>query len=386
MTRAAKPMRVAVLGGGPAGLYFAYRWSRGHPDDEVVLFEQNAADATFGFGVVFSDQALEFLRADDPETVDAIAGHMESWSDITIVHRGERVDIDGVGFSAVGRLTLLRLLQDRAATTRARLRYQTVVRSVDELADFDLIVATDGVNSLVRRSFEGDFRTSLSYHENKFAWFGTPRAFDTLTQTFVHTADGSFNAHHYRYAPGMSTFIVECDRPTWLRAGFDRLGPEEARAKCEAAFADVLAGSPLVANRSSWRNFPWVWNERWSFGNMVLAGDALHTAHYSIGSGTRLALEDVIALVAALEDAPGDLPAAFAAYEAARKPVVEKLVRASRVSADWYTGFADEMRQSPIDLSYSYIKRSGRIDDDRLRQMAPGFMARYAAAHGEMAA
>jgi 2-polyprenyl-6-methoxyphenol hydroxylase-like FAD-dependent oxidoreductase len=372
-------MRIAVLGGGPAGLYFAYLWKRRHPEAEVVLFEQNAAGSTFGFGVVFSDRALDFLRLDDPETADIIASEMESWRDMTLVHRGETVTIDGVGFSAIGRLHLLQLLQSRLATVGVVPRFSTPLQSVDDLADFDLVVAADGVNSLVRRSFEGDFGTSVSYLDNKFVWFGTTKRFETLTQTFIESADGTFNAHHYRYAPEMSTFIVECDRATWLRAGFDHLAPDDARARCEAIFAAVLDGHPLVANKSAWRNFPWIWNERWSHRNMVLVGDALRTAHYSIGSGTRLALEDVIALVKALDESPGDVRAGLERYEAERRPVVEKLVRAARTSADWYEHFPAHMRLAPIDLARSYITRSGRIDDQRLRQMSPGFMARYEA-------
>jgi 2-polyprenyl-6-methoxyphenol hydroxylase-like FAD-dependent oxidoreductase len=328
---------------------------------------------------VFSDRALDFLRADDPETADLITPRMETWRDITLVHRGERIAIDGVGFSAIGRLELLRLLQEQARSAGAELRYQRPVLSLDELAGADLIVAADGVNSLVRRSHEADFGTSVSHLANKFAWFGTTKRFETLTQTFVETEHGTFNAHHYRYQPAMSTFIVECDPATWLRAGFAEAGEEESRRICEETFADALDGRPLISNRSLWRNFPWIWNERWSFRNMVLVGDALRTAHFSIGSGTRLALEDVIALVKALEAEPGEVAAGLARYEAERRPAVEKLVAASKTSAAWYERFPEHMRLSPLELAYSYITRSGRVDDDRLRVMAPRFMARYAA-------
>ena len=209
-------MRVAVVGGGPAGLYFSALWQRRHRDDEVRLIEQNAADATWGFGVVFSDQALEFLRDDDPETVDAIASHMQAWRDIAIVHKGRRVPIDGVGFSAIGRLQLLQLLQRCAAEAGVALQFGHTVQSMTELAGYDLIVAADGVNSVVRRTFEGGFGVQLSHSLNKFAWYGTSKPFDTLTQTFVANELGTFNAHHYRYAPDMSTFIVECDPATWV--------------------------------------------------------------------------------------------------------------------------------------------------------------------------
>jgi len=371
-------MRIAVLGGGPAGLYFSYLWKRRHPDADVALFEQNPADATWGFGVVFSDRAMDFIGDDDPETAAAITARMETWSDLTLVHRGEEVAIDGVVFSSIGRLELLRLLQQRARDVGVRLHFDTRVASIDQLGDCDLIVGADGINSLVRRSFEGDFGTSSSYLDTKFAWFGTSKRFETLTQTFVETEYGAFNAHHYRYSPTMSTFIVECDRSTWLQASLDRLPPDESEALCQRVFAKTLDGHPLVSDKSTWRNFPWLWNDRWSMHNMVLVGDALHTAHYSIGSGTRLAMEDVIALAKALDKHPESLDGALQYYQADRRPIVEKFFKASKTSAAWYRDFANHMRLSPLDFAHSYITRSGRIDDVRLREMAPRFMARYA--------
>jgi 2-polyprenyl-6-methoxyphenol hydroxylase-like FAD-dependent oxidoreductase len=377
-------VRIAVIGGGPGGLYFAYLWKKRHPDAQVDLFEQNAAGATWGFGVVFSEQALEFLRADDPETVDAIAPRMQSWNNITLNLRGESVEIDGVGFSSIGRLDLLSVLQERVRAVGVTPRYETLIGSMDELKGYDLIVAADGLNSLVRRSFEGDFGTSVSYSANKFAWYGTAKRFETLSQTFVETGPGAFNAHHYRYAPDMSTFLVECDRDTWQRYGFADKTVEESKAICEHVFAQTLDGHQLVSNKSVWRNFPWIWNEHWSFKNMVLIGDALHSAHFSIGSGTRLAIEDVIALVKALES-ERELTLALVRYEAARKPVVKKLVTAARGSAAWYEQFPEHMKLGLMDFAYSYITRSGRIDEKRLRAMSPLFMARYEASRGEKA-
>jgi 2-polyprenyl-6-methoxyphenol hydroxylase-like FAD-dependent oxidoreductase len=371
-------VRIAVIGGGPGGLYFGYLWKRRHPEAEIDLFEQNAVDATWGFGVVFSEQALEFLRVDDPDTVDAIAPRMESWKNITLNLRGESVEIDGVGFSSIGRLDLLTILQQRASSVGVMPRYDTPIQSVDQLTGYDLIVAADGLNSLVRRTFEGDFGTSLSYSANKFAWYGTTRRFETLSQTFVKTEHGAFNAHHYRYSPDMSTFLVECDLATWQRYGFADKTVDQSKAICEQVFASTLGGHSLLSNKSVWRNFPWIWNERWSFKNMVLIGDALHSAHFSIGSGTRLAIEDAIALVKALE-AERDISAALNRYQAERKPIVRKLVTAARTSADWYEKFPDHMKLGLMDFAYSYVTRSGRIDDTRLRAMSPGFMARYEA-------
>jgi 2-polyprenyl-6-methoxyphenol hydroxylase-like FAD-dependent oxidoreductase len=369
-------MRIAVLGGGPAGLYFSTLWKIRHPQDQVTVYEQNPNGATFGFGVVLSERALDFLREDDPDTYDLITPRLETWREITLYHRGEQVRIDGMGFSAIGRLELIQLLQKRASSVGATLEFSHIVHSLEELAGVDLIVAADGLNSLVRRTFEGDFSPTLSYLDNKFAWYGTTKTFDTLSHTFVETKQGTFNAHHYRYAPDASTFIVECDRATWERAGFAEMAPDDAKLVCEGVFAEALDGHKLISNRSAWRNFPRLWCNRWSFRNMVLVGDALHTAHFSIGSGTRLALEDVIALVKALESG-ADLPAAFQKYEAARRPILEKLVRAANTSAEWYEHFDENMRLPPLEFAHSYITRSGRIDDERLRKASPLFMAKY---------
>ena len=368
-------MRIAVVGGGPAGLYFAALWKGRHVSDEVRLFEQNAADATFGFGVVFSDRALDFLREDDPDTAALIAPRMQHWRDMTITHRGQSIVIDGVGFSAIGRLELLQLLQQRARAAGVDCAFATAIDPAAQLAGYDLIVAADGAHSRLRRRYEAYLGTSLSHIGNRFIWYGTRKRFPTLTQTFVACEPGTFNAHHYPYSPCMSTFIVECDEATWVRAGFDAVGEEQARRVCEQVFSATLDGHPLVSNRSQWREFPLIWNARWSVRNMVLIGDSLRTAHYSIGSGTRLALLDALALVKALENAPGDLSAALLRFQSTRWAEVERLVAASRRSALWYERFATHMRLAPIDLAMSYMRRSERIDDSRLRVTSPRFMA-----------
>ncbi len=372
-------MRIAVVGGGPAGLYFAYLWKKRHPEADVRLLEQNPADVTWGFGVVFSERALDFLRADDADTVDLITPHMESWRNMTLELAGERIEIDGIGFSAIGRLALLQLLQRQARSVGVAMTFGTTVQSIEEAGEVDLVVGADGLNSVVRRSLEKDFGSSLDYGANKFAWYGTTRRFETLSQTFVATDRGAFTAHHYRYAPEASTFLVECDRTTWERTGFAAMTIEESQAACEQIFAATLGGHRLVSNKSVWRNFPWLWNRRWHVGNTVLVGDALHTAHFSIGSGTRLAMEDAIALVKALE-AENDVARGLARYEENRRPIVEKLVAAARTSAGWYEQFSAHMRLDPLDFAYGYITRSGRIDDARLRTLSPAFMRRYEAA------
>ena len=374
-------MRIAILGAGPAGLYLSYLIKRRGGAD-VAIIEQNAPDATFGFGVVFSDRALEFLREDDEATYAAIVPHMESWADMTLNLRGERVVIDGIGFSAIGRLQLLQLLQARAASAGVAPVYRRVVKNIDELVDFDLVVGADGVNSLVRRGLARELGASVQLLGNRFAWFGTAKRFETLTQTFIETEHGAFNAHHYRYAPGMSTFIVEMNASTFERAGFSALDESASRQECERLFAATLDGHPLISNNSIWRQFPIVHNARWSHGKYVLLGDALHTAHFSIGSGTRLALEDAIALDKALVT-HDDVPSALAAYETARRPILEKLVAGANGSAEWYEHFAEHMALKPADFAMSYITRSGRVDVERLRRLSPKFVVRYEREHAK---
>ena len=368
-------MKILIAGAGPAGLYLAYLVKRRLPGWELRVVEQNPRDSTFGFGVVFSDRALEFLRADDPETFDLITPAMETWTNLTVVHRGTPVVIDGIGFAAIGRLQFLRLLQRQLTTVSVFPEFEKIIEEKQELQGYDLVIAADGVNSFVRRSHGDAFGTSIIPLKNKFSWYGTTKPFHTLTQTFVSNEHGSFNAHHYRHSAQMSTFVVECDPATWERAGFAAMDEAGTLAYCERVFAQTLEGHPLVSNKSVWRNFPNLRNARWSAGNTVLLGDAQRTAHFSIGSGTRLAMEDAIALAKSLFEFKNDIPGALAAFEAARRPIVEKLVAAADASADWYERFPEHMRLAPREFAWSYMQRSGRIDPEKLRVIAPRFVA-----------
>ncbi len=368
-------MRIGIVGAGPAGLLFALLAKRRRPDDEIVIVEQNPRDATFGFGVVFSQGALGFLERDEPEIHRALGGETQSWPVQKIVHRDEPVIIDGNGFSAVARLTLIGLLQRLAQERGVRMEFGRTLESLTAFEGFDLVVGADGVNSVVRRLRGDHFEPRIEHLTNKFAWYGTEQVFECLTLTFRANEHGAFVAHHYRYSPGMSTFIVECDAMTWYRAGLDRMTDEESRAYCEGVFAPDLGGHKLLSNRSIWRNFPLLYCRNWTVDNIVLIGDALRTGHFSIGSGTRLALEDAIALERALAAAGDDVAEALKLFERERRPVVDKLVAAANKSSFWYERFADKMQLQPWELAYDYMTRSGRMSDERLRETAPGFMS-----------
>jgi 2-polyprenyl-6-methoxyphenol hydroxylase-like FAD-dependent oxidoreductase len=363
-------MHVAVVGAGPAGLLFSLLAKRRHPGWRVEVIEQNPPDATFGFGVVFSQGALAFLERDAPDLHAALAARMESWPMQRIVHRDEAVDIDGNGFSAIARLQLLEFLQPLCRSAGVELYFGQRLEAVPEA---DLVVGADGLNSVVREG--GGFAPQVEWLSNRFAWYGTRRRFDCLTLTFRENADGAFVAHHYRYSASMSTFIVECDALTFARAGLDGMGDDASRAYCERVFAPDLGGQALESNKSVWRRFPLLSNLVWTAGNRVLIGDALRSMHFSIGSGTRLAFEDAIALDRAVGEAGEDVPAVLAAFERERRPVVEKLFNAASASSYWYEEFPARMRRlDALGLAYDYMTRSGRMSDERLRALAPSFM------------
>ncbi|QDC11243.1 monooxygenase [Oceanicola sp. D3] len=370
----AKPSSIDIIGGGPGGLTAAILAARAFPQARVTVHEAAPRGVTWGFGVVFSDRALDFLAKDDPETHDLIAPRMERWQNMVLNHPDGAVTLDGIGFAAIGRLELLTILTARAEALGVELRFGTEADPASMQAD--LIIGADGLNSRCRTAANAP---SLGHMSNRFAWFGTPRPFDALTQTFIRHPKGALNAHHYRYAPDMSTFIVELEEAAFDAHGFANMGEEESAAYCASLFSDVLEGAPLLTNRSIWRQFPKLWCETWTAGNMALLGDAVHTAHFSIGSGTRLAMEDAIALITAISGA-SSLEAGLADYQQSRPPVARKIVTGANTSAAWYETFSQHMEMPPLDFAMSYVTRSGRVPTEKLRALSPGFMAEYEAA------
>jgi 2-polyprenyl-6-methoxyphenol hydroxylase-like FAD-dependent oxidoreductase len=367
-------VRINIVGAGPAGLLFALLIKRRYPAWRVQVFEQNPPDATFGFGVVFSQGALAFLERDVADVHAQLMHRLESWPMQRIVHRSERVEIDGNGFSAIGRLELNQFLDALCRAAGVGIEYQHIIDSLAEVKDCDLLIGADGANSFVRRALETEFQLRVEWLTNRFAWYGTAQLFECLSLTFRANEDGHFVAHHYRHGPAMSTFVVECDEITWRRAGFDCKPDDESRAYCEHVFAPDLGGHPLMSNRSIWRQFPLLATDRWHVGNTLLIGDALRTVHFSIGSGTRLAFEDAIALDRAFAEAGDDVPRALAAFERERRPVVEKIISAANASSYWYERLSDKMALEPWQLAYDYMTRSGRMTDERLRELSPKFM------------
>jgi len=369
-------VRTAIVGGGPGGLFFSILARRSDPSREVVVYERNAPDATFGFGVVFSDRTLDNLEHADAETYRALTEAGARWTDIEVRHGGRPVRCGGNGFSAISRKQLLLILQGRARKLGVDLRFGSEVPDAADLAeDYDLVVAADGANSHTREAHADRFRPRVSVGAAKYAWFGTRQRFDALTFIFAETEHGRFSVHAYPSDGETSTFIVETDEESWRRAGLDAteaasLAPGEsdglAKAYCEEAFAEHLGGHGLLVNNSKWSNFRTVTNAAWSYGNVALLGDAAHTAHFSVGSGTKMAMEDAIALAASVDEL-GAVPKALERYELRRRPAVERVQAAARPSQAWWEGFGRHMRLEPEQFAYHFLTRNPRLTHEGLR-------------------
>jgi anthraniloyl-CoA monooxygenase len=366
-------MKIACTGAGPAGLYFAISMKLRDPAHEVHVFERNPRGVTFGWGVVFSDQTVDNLMANDPVSARIIADEFAHWDDIDVHIHGECIRSSGHGFIGIGRKRLLEILQDRAAELGVELSFETECGPDDPKWDaYDLVIASDGINSRIRDRFAEEFGVDVDQRANKFVWLGTPKAFDAFTFAFEETKAGWIWAHAYKFAPDCSTFIVECAEATWRGLGFDTLGQDEAIALCEKIFAKYLDGHALISNAAHlpgpavWLNFRRIKCEIWNHGKFILLGDAAHTAHFSIGSGTKLALEDAIKLADVL-NRPLDLDAALFEYQAERSLEVLKLQNSARNSTEWFETLERYLHFEPMQFAYSLLTRSQRISHENLR-------------------
>lgn len=379
-------MKIVSIGGGPAGLYLAILMKKADARHEITVVERNRADDTFGFGVVFSDATLEGLGGADAETYAEITRNFAHWDDIDIHYRGSVVTSRGHGFSGMSRQKLLNILQDRARALGVQLEFEKDVTDIEPYRAADLVLAADGVNSFIRQKYAAQFQPEIDWRRNKFVWLGTTRPFPAFTFYFKESPHGLFRVHAYQYDKSHSTFIVECTEDTWKRAGLDKGGEDDTLAYCEALFRAELDGHRLLKNRSLWRTFPTIRNRHWHHENIVLMGDAVHTAHFSIGSGTKLAMEDSIALASALQK-HRSVDDALDAYEAERRPAVDSIQRAAQVSLQWFEETERYFgRLEPLQFAYSMLTRSLRIHHANLKLRDPEFVGRVDRWFAEQAA
>lgn len=374
-------MKITIIGGGPAGMYFAILMKKADAGHQITIYERNGPDDTFGWGVVFSGRTLNNLREADEVSHAEITRDFETWDNVDVVHRDEKISIHGNSFSGIARLRLLKILQSRCEDLDIEIKFHTEINDLASLkSDCDLLLGADGVNSIVRQAFADEFKPNLNTRPNKYIWYGTNQLFPGLTLTFRQTAAGVFVAHSYKFDATASTFIVECDRQTWTNAGLADKSDHETRAYLEKVFASDLAGHKLLSNNSKWINFLLVRNANWYFDNVVLLGDALHTAHFSIGSGTKLAMEDAISLAQCFNHS-ADLSDVLRHFETERKPIIETYQAAAQESMLWFENAKTYMYLSPIELAYVLMTRSGRIDHETLRRRDGNFIAAYERAH-----
>lgn len=367
-------MKISVIGGGPGGLYFALLYKKARPDAEVIVYERNRPDDTFGFGVVFSDATLEGFAQADPTTYREITESFAHWDDIQVHVKGEVLTSTGHGFSGLSRKKLLQILQRRCIALGIDLRFQEEAPPPDAYSDSDLVVAADGINSAVRDLYADHFQPKIEWRGNKFIWLGSTCPFPAFTFVFKENEHGLWRVHAYQFDREQSTIIFECTEETWTRAGLGDADEDASIAYLEKLFADHLNGHRLLKNKSIWRNFPIVTNQRWRHSNVVLLGDAVHSAHFSIGSGTKLAMEDAIALCDALI-ADNDVERALGDYETERRPVVESTQRAAKVSLMWFENVERYYGElETIQFAFSLLTRSLRISHENLKLRDPDFV------------
>lgn len=366
-------MKIAVIGGGPGGLYFSLLAKKHDPALEIRIYEQNPAHATYGWGVVFSDIGLNFLREADEEFYREFTLNHERCDYMDIVHRGTHVQIHSNHFSRTSRIDMLHILQGACLRAGVEIEFETRVIDVTALSDADLIVASDGANSAVRTQFAEHFQPSYEPRRNKFAWYGTRQLFHPVSLIFRETEYGIFIAHSYQYSPTLSTFLVEVDPDCWRRSGLDWMTEDESRRFCADIFRAELGSNELLTNRSQWFGANILRNQNWTYRNIALLGDALRTVHFSLGSGTRMAMQDAIALQRGLAQHPNDIPAAFREYETLRGSSVRTFQQAASKSLDWYENVATRMELDPVSFAYDYMRRTDQVSHDDLKMRDPYF-------------
>ncbi|MCX7146818.1 MAG: FAD-dependent monooxygenase [Sulfuritalea sp.] len=376
-------MRIVCLGGGPAGLFFSILMKKANPASDIVVLERNRADDTFGWGIVFSDKTMDGFRQADVVVVAEIERNFRHWDDIDIFFKDRRITSGGHGFCGIARRKLLGIFQKRATELGVRLEFETEFRDPDDYArNYDLVVGADGVFSATRNTYSDHFNPRVDQRKCRFIWLGTRKKLDAFTFAFKQTQWGWFNLHAYRFDEEWSTFIVETPEETWLKAGIDKMEPDQSIAFCEKLFADLLDGQPLVSNASHlrgsaiWLKFNRVLCERWFKDNIVLIGDAAHTAHFSIGSGTKLAMEDAIALAQVLGNGQDDVPAALARYQAEREVEALKLQSAARNRMVWFENIERYVRLEPEQFAFSLLTGSQRVGHANLKLRDPAYAAR----------
>jgi anthraniloyl-CoA monooxygenase len=370
-------MKINVIGGGPAGLYFAILMKKADAAHQITIYERNGPDDTFGWGVVFSGKTLANLRAADDVSHAEITKQFEAWDNVDVVHRDAKISIHGNSFSGIARLQLLKILQRRAEQLGVEIEFHSEIHDVEALRnDCDLLLAADGVNSTVRLRYAEQFQPELDVRANRYIWYGTHQLFHGLTLTFRENSAGVFAAHSYKFSPTTSTFIVECDPETWTNTGFEQMSSDETLDYVSEVFAQDLDRHRLLSNNSKWINFLLVKNRRWFFENVVLIGDALHTAHFSIGSGTKLAMEDAIALAESFRQT-ATVSDALAHFENTRRPVIEDYQAAAFESMRWFETAGQYMHMKPIELAYVLMTRSGRVRHEDLKRRDPEFIQLY---------
>jgi anthraniloyl-CoA monooxygenase len=374
-------MKINIIGGGPAGLYFGILMKKADAAHRIRIYERNGPDDTFGWGVVFSGKTLANLRAADDVSHGEITKEFEAWDNVDVVHRDAKISIHGNSFSGIARLQLLKILQRRAEELGVEIEFHSEIHDVESLRnDCDLLLAADGVNSTVRLRYAEQFEPKLDVRTNRYIWYGTHQLFHGLTLTFRENNAGAFAAHSYKFSPATSTFIVECDPQTWSKAGFEQMSSDETLDYVGEVFAQDLNGHKLLSNNSKWINFLLVKNRRWFFENVALLGDALHTAHFSIGSGTKLAMEDAIALAESFQETR-IVTDALTDFEKKRRPVIEDYQAAAFESMRWFENAGQYLNLSPLELAYALMTRSGRVSYEDLKRRDPAFIAQYELNH-----